>query len=75
MRVAWIFDTSPLLIFDIDFDNSRAGSSSLKSTPKSMNKHKIFGPASPAFSSKAGVLSWAARKPSLRASETGATVT
>jgi hypothetical protein len=36
-----------------------------------MNKHRIFAPASPAFSSKAGVLSSAARKPSLRASETG----
>jgi hypothetical protein len=53
-----------------DFDNAKAGSS-LKSTPKGMNRHKIFAPASPAFSSKAGVLSSAVRKPLLRASETG----
>lgn len=36
-----------------------------------MNKNKIFAPASPAFSSKAGVPSSAARKVSLRALETG----
>ena len=36
-----------------------------------MKKHNIFAPASPAFSSRAGVSSSAARKPSLRASETG----
>lgn len=53
-----------------DFDNGMAGSSS-KSTPKGMNKGKIFAPASSAFSSKAGVLSSAVRKASLRASETG----
>jgi hypothetical protein len=55
-----------------DFDNAIAGSSQAsKSTPKGMNKRKIFAPASPAFSSKAGVLSSAVRKASLRASETG----
>ena len=53
-----------------EFDNAKAGSSS-KSTPKGMNKGKIFAPASSAFSSKAGVLSSAVRKASLRASETG----
>ena len=53
-----------------DFDNAVAGSS-LKNTPKSMNKRKIFAPASPAFSSKGGVLSSTARKATLRASETG----
>jgi hypothetical protein len=36
-----------------------------------MTKHKIFAPASPAFSGKAAALSSAARKTSLRASETG----
>ena len=36
-----------------------------------MNKRKIFAPASPAFSTKGGVLSSAARKATLRASETG----
>lgn len=53
-----------------EFDNVNAGSSS-KSTPKGMNKHKIFAPASPAFSSKAAIPSSAPRKASLRASETG----
>jgi len=52
-----------------EFDSAKAGPS--KSTPKGMSKHKIFAPASPAFSGKAAVLSSAARKPSLRASETG----
>jgi hypothetical protein len=56
-----------------DFDNAKAGSSS-KFTPKNMNKHKIFAPASPAYSSKAAVPSSAPRKPSLRASETGMAV-
>jgi len=55
-----------------EFDSAKAGPS--KSTPKGMNKHKIFAPASPAFSGKAAVLSSAARKPSLRASETGMAV-
>ena len=64
------FCTSSYLCSTIEFDNAKAGSSS-KSTPKRMNKHKIFAPASPAFSSKAGILSSTARKPSLRASETG----
>lgn len=59
-----------LLCFITDFDNAVADGSS-KNTPKSMNKRKIFAPASPAFSSKGGVLSSAARKASLRASETG----
>ena len=59
-----------LLCFITEFDNAVADGSS-KSTPKSMNKRKIFAPASPAFSSKGGVLSSAARKASLRASETG----
>jgi hypothetical protein len=57
-----------------EFDNARGlGGSSSKSTgtPKRINKHKIFAPASPAFSSKAAVSSSAVRKPSLRASETG----
>jgi hypothetical protein len=36
-----------------------------------MNKFKIFAPASPAFSSKVAGLSSAARRPSLRASDTG----
>jgi hypothetical protein len=40
-----------------------------------MNKRKIFAPASPAYSSKAAVLSSAARKASLRASETGMAMT
>jgi len=52
-----------------EFDSSKAGPS--KSTPKGMSKHKIFAPASPAFSGKAAVLSSAVCKPSLRASETG----
>lgn len=41
------------------------------STPKRKNQHKIFAPASPAFSSKAAVPIWAAHRPSLRATETG----
>jgi hypothetical protein len=53
----------------VEFDSAKVGSSS-KSTPKGINKHRIFSPASPAFSSKAAVLSSAARKASLRASET-----
>ena len=52
-----------------EFDSTNAGSSS-KSTPKHMNKSKNFAPASPAFSSKAGILSSAAHKPSLCVSET-----
>jgi hypothetical protein len=36
-----------------------------------MNKNKIFAPASPAFSGKIATLSSAARRPSLRASDTG----
>ena len=48
--------------------NAKAGGSS---TPKRLNNHKIFAPASPSFSSKAAVLSSAPRKPSLRASNTG----
>jgi len=55
-----------------EFDSSKAGPS--KSTPKGMSKHKIFAPASPAFSGKTAVLASAARKPSLRASETGMAV-
>lgn len=70
MSVNWISCSIPLLIVPLDYDNSKAGSSS-KSTPKGMNKHKIFAPASPAFSTKAAVLSSDARKPSLRASDTG----
>jgi len=58
------------LYLTTEFDSAKVGSSS-KSTPKGMNKHKIFAPASPAFSSKAAVLSSAGRKASLRASETG----
>ena len=55
-----------------EFDSAKASSSSTsQATPKTINKHKIFAPASPAFSSKAAVLSSAARKASLRASETG----
>ena len=53
----------------IEFEKGTAGSS--KSTPKGMNKHKIFAPASPAFSGKVAALSSAMRRPSLRASETG----
>ena len=58
------------LYLTTEFDNAKAGSSS-KTTPKHMNNHKIFAPASPAFSSKAAVLSSAVCKPSLRASDTG----
>lgn len=55
-----------------DFDKAKAGSSQSKSsgTPK-MNRHKIFAPASPAFSGKVAALSSSARRPSLRASDTG----
>lgn len=42
---------------------------SSKSTPNRTNK--MFAPASPAFSSKPAIPASAARKPSLRASETG----
>jgi hypothetical protein len=62
------------LYLTTDYDSAKAGSSS-KSTPKAMNKRKIFAPASPAYSSKAAVLSSAARKASLRASETGMAMT
>jgi len=58
------------LYFTTDFDNLKLGSSS-KSTPKGNNRRKIFAPASPAFSSKAGVLPFTPRKASLRASDTG----
>ena len=55
-----------------EFDKAKAGSSkSAPSTPKGMNKFKIFAPASPAFSGKAAGLSSAARRPSLRASDVG----
>jgi hypothetical protein len=36
-----------------------------------MNKSKIYAPASPALSSRVATLSSAARRPSLRASDTG----
>lgn len=36
-----------------------------------MDRHKIFAPASPAFSSTAGVLSSVPRKAVLNANETG----
>ena len=59
-------------MFHTEFDNAKVGSSSnLKSTPKGIKKHNIFAPASPAFSSRAAASSSAARKSSLRASETG----
>ena len=52
------------LYLTTEFDVAKAGSS-LMSTPKHMNKNKIFAPASPAFSSKAAVLSSAPCKQSL----------
>ena len=36
-----------------------------------MDRHSIFAPASPAFSSKAATVSWGDRKQSLKASDTG----
>jgi hypothetical protein len=56
--------------FATEFDNANVGSSS-NSTPKGIKKHKIFAPASPAFSSRAATSSSAVRKSSLRASDTG----
>lgn len=59
--------------FTTDFDNAKISSPS-KPTPSSRVKnfkHKIFAPASPAFSSRAATSSSTARKSSLRASETG----
>ena len=53
-----------------DFDKAKAGSSKSTSTPK-INRHKIFAPASPAFSGKAAAFSSSGRRPSLRASDTG----
>ena len=54
----------------IEFDKAKASSSNSTSTPK-INRHKIFAPASPAFSGKAAALSSSGRRPSLRASDTG----
>ena len=68
--VLYFVPLNRLLCLITEFDNAVFGSSS-KNTPKSMNKRKIFAPASPAFSTKGGVLSSAARKATLRASETG----
>ena len=56
------------LNFALEFDKARAGSS--KSTPKAAMKHKIFAPASPAFSGKT-VVSSTMRRTSLRALDTG----
>jgi hypothetical protein len=53
-----------------EFDKARADSLKSTGTPK-MNKHKIFAPASPAFSGKVAALSSSARRPSLCASDTG----
>lgn len=60
------------LYFTSEYEKAKAGSSFL-STPKRINKNKtsLFAPASPALSSKAGVSSSGARRPSLRTTETG----
>ena len=73
--VVLLFFPTPLvhLYLTTEFDAAKAGSSSM-SMPKRMNKNKIFAPASPAFSSKAAVLSSAPRKQSLQASKTGMAV-
>ena len=59
-----------MLMLTIEFDKAKASSSNSTSTPK-INRHKIFAPASPAFSGKAAALSSSGRRPSLRASDTG----
>ena len=64
-----IFLLSRYLYSAKDFDRAKAGSS--KSTPKSMKKHGIFAPASPALSCKGAALSSALLRTSLRASDTG----
>lgn len=70
MSVVWIyFIPLSYLYFTTEYDKQMFSSS--KSTPKVNNKRNIFAPASPAFSSKAGVLSYGPRKASLRASDTG----
>ena len=71
--VVYFFIPLVHLYLTTEFDAAKAGSSSM-SMPKCMNKNKIFAPASPAFSSKAVVLSSAPRKQSLQASETGMAV-
>lgn len=58
------------LYFTTAFESAKLDGS-LMSTPKGGNKRKIFAPASPAFSSKGGVLPFTPRKVSLRASEKG----
>lgn len=54
-----------------EFDKATASSSKSTSTPKGMNKNKIYAPASPAYSSKVSALPYAARRTSLRPSDTG----
>ena len=59
-----------LIYLTKDFEKAKASSS--KPTPSSgVNKNKIFAPPSPAFSGKVAALSSAARRPSLRALDTG----
>ena len=58
-----------MLMLTIEFDKAKASSSNSTNTPK-INRHKIFAPASPAFSGKAAFSS-SGRRLSLRASDTG----